>query len=205
LSVAEGTRMSVAGILGSAKTNHVELRQGEVTCRVPHLAEGERFSVVTPDARVVVHGTVFSVRFDPARGTDSKTCVRVTQGVVIVHHDSQETALNAGDSWGCSSPETAQSPAPAPAALGETGTPGSSGAATAKPGAHVVAQHAAKEPPSRSTLAEETQLLQSALAAERLGNRDKARIMLQSLLTEYPSSPLSREATRALARVSAAQ
>ncbi|HEY2407641.1 MAG TPA: FecR domain-containing protein [Polyangiaceae bacterium] len=204
LSLAEATQLSVAGILGDKSSNHVDLRHGEVTCRVPHLADGERFSVVTPDARVVVHGTVFSVRFDPTLSSGNQTCVRVTQGVVIVYHGSGETALNAGDAWGCSALEPAAASAPA----GEVTQ--SADDTTHQPSPAVKSSHAAlrsspRDVPAHGTLAEETKLLQSALASERVGNLEQSRTLLQTLLSEYPSSPLAHEATRALARVSAEQ
>ena len=34
---------------------------GEVHCRVPKLGKDKQFSIATPDAQVIVHGTVFSV------------------------------------------------------------------------------------------------------------------------------------------------
>ena len=62
LNLGAATRVSLSGLVGTPAVNQVDLRQGLLTCSVPHLHEGQRFSVQTPDARVVVHGTVFSVR-----------------------------------------------------------------------------------------------------------------------------------------------
>ncbi|HEY4159261.1 MAG TPA: FecR domain-containing protein [Polyangiaceae bacterium] len=206
LSLAEATQLSVAGILGDKSSNHVDLRHGEVTCRVPHLADGERFSVVTPDARVVVHGTVFSVRFDPTLSSGNQTCVRVTQGVVIVYHGSGEIALNAGDAWGCSALEGAPAAASAPASeVTQNSDDVTHQPSPAVKSSHVALRSPPRDVPAHGTLAEETKLLQSALASERVGNLEQARTLLQTLLSEYPSSPLSHEAARALARVSAEQ
>ena len=51
------------------------------------------------------------------------------------------------------------------------------------------------------TLAEETALLSSALAAERTGQREKAAAALERLLSRYPESPLAPEARAVRSRV----
>jgi hypothetical protein len=191
----------LAGLVGAAATNQVELRQGYLNCSVPHLQEGQRFSVQTPDARVVVHGTVFSVRVDSNRVRGSETCVEVTDGVVIVQHDGSETALNRGDRWGCEA-----SPSPKLAA-----TPSSNPQSAPDP---VVVHNEQSEPrssprttpraPQHGTLGEESRLLQEALAAERTGQPARAQSLLNQLLARYPSSPLVPEARRASARIASA-
>ena len=70
LNLGAATRVSLSGLVGTPAVNQVDLRQGLLTCSVPHLHEGQRFSVQTPDARVVVHGTVFSVRVDSSAQDD---------------------------------------------------------------------------------------------------------------------------------------
>lgn len=187
LRLGGATRLSLAALLGPGAQNQVALRQGEVTCSVPHLQEGQRFSVQTPDARVVVHGTVFSVNVDTTRPAGHATCVAVTEGVVIVQHAGSETALNAGDSWGCE-PEARADAAPAPAVDSEPPPI----RALIKPSPRAI---------ERGTLARESELLQRALAAERQGQREQAATLLAQLLTKYPSSPLVPEARRALGRV----
>ena len=197
LRLGSATQLSLGALLRRT-SSQVALRQGIVTCSVPHLQEGRRFSVETPDARVVVHGTVFSVRVDNTRTSGEKTCVEVTDGVVFVQHGSSETALNAGDSWGCepranSPTTTATATATEPVASiapNDGALKDSHGAARGLP-----------RPASGSTLVEEANLFQAALAAERLGQRARAANLLERLLSKYPSSPLVPEAGRALTRV----
>jgi ferric-dicitrate binding protein FerR (iron transport regulator) len=194
LRLGSATRVSIGGLLGSAPKNQAELRQGLLTCTVPHLSEGQRFSVSTPDARVVVHGTVFSVRVDSKQASGSQTCVAVTDGVVIVQHAGTETALNAGDSWGCS--QTADNDSkPSDTAQRDVPQDGENGAANRG------ASHGTLRAPDHGTLSDENRLFQAALAAERLGQKDKAELDLNRLLSKYPSSPLGPEARRALSRI----
>jgi hypothetical protein len=194
LTLGGGTRISLTKLVGAGALNQVELRHGLLTCTVPHLREGQRFSVQTPDVRVVVHGTVFSVRVDSTRAQGSGTCVEVTDGVVIVQHAGRETALNAGDRWGCeakASATLAESAAPVPtldSALNDR---------------HPVPRNGAR-PLERSTLGEESRFLQDALAAERVGQRKRAQSLLEQLLARYPNSPLAPEARRASARIASA-
>jgi ferric-dicitrate binding protein FerR (iron transport regulator) len=193
LKLGGATRVSLAGL---PALNQVELSQGLLTCSVPHLSEGQRFSVQTPDARVVVHGTVFSVQVDSKRGLGAATCVEVTDGVVIVQHLGGETALNAGDSWGCGASVSAEGSAnPVPAATPAKGTDVSDRHSVPRSGARRA------EP---STLGEESRLLQEALAAERVGQPERAQGLLNQLLARYPKSPLAPEARRASSRIASA-
>ena len=196
LRLGSATRVSLSGLVGAEPRNQVELRHGLLTCTVPHLNEGQRFSVATPDALVVVHGTVFSVRVDSQRTSGSETCVRVTDGVVIVQHGDSETALNAGDSWGCA-PSIDGAPKPADAAASAASSDNNGAAAEPNRGAF----HGPVRAVEHGTLGEENRLFQAALAAERLGQKDKAELGLNRLLSKYPGSPLAPEARRALSRI----
>ena len=200
LRLGSETRLSLAALLGPEAKNQVALQQGTLTCSVPHLQEGQRFSVQTPDARVVVHGTVFSVHVDTSRAAGGETCVEVTDGVVIVQHGGSETALNAGDRWGCASvasdgleasnaTDTAAPEAPVEDRASDTGSAPAS--TLLKPSPRL----------EHGTLSEERRLFQRALAAERLGQRDHAQALINQLLSKYPSSPLAPEARRALSRI----
>ena len=74
----------------------VLLRQGEITVEVEHLAEHERFRVLTGDAAVEVKGTVFSV----TAADDRLLAVAVTRGQVVVRvlgHDS--VTLGPNERW----------------------------------------------------------------------------------------------------------
>jgi ferric-dicitrate binding protein FerR (iron transport regulator) len=198
LHLGGATRLSLAGLIGAEGKNQVELHQGSLTCTVPHLKEGQRFSVVTPDARVVVHGTVFSVQVDSKQTSGSETCVRVTDGVVIVQHAGSETALNAGDSWGCAEAVTGAAP-PQPTDVAPVAAPQPSDGAVVD--SSRTSAHGSPHGLDRGTLGDENRLFQAALAAERLGQKDKAAFDLNRLLTKYPASPLGSEARRALSRI----
>jgi len=197
LTLGRATRVSLAGLVGPGSNNQVELRQGLLTCSVPHLNEGQRFSVQTPDARVVVHGTVFSVQVDSRRTLGAETCVEVTDGVVIVQHAGSETALNAGDSWGCDSRPSAPEPPSAPL---EPAPAQGNAASSHRP----LPRTTAARVQERGTLGEESRLFQEALAAERVGQPERAQSLLNQLLVSYPSSPLAAEARRASSRIAAA-
>jgi hypothetical protein len=100
--------------------------------------------------------------------------------------------LHAGEAWGC--------PGEAPVARAEI-------PAKAPPRALVRRAAPVNTPPHparEGTLARETELLQSALAAERGGRREVAMAALTQLLSTYPESPLSPEARDTLKRVAVA-
>src|SRR6185369_5197770 len=207
LELGGGTRVSLTGLVGAAARNQVELKQGYLNCSVPHLLEGQRFSVQTPDARVVVHGTVFSVRVDASRARGSETCVEVTDGVVIVQHGDRETALNRGERWGCEASASAHAEQ-RPALSANPGAAASAASASSGQPNDVDEPRAAPRntgrTPQRGTLGEERRLLQDALAAERTGQTERAQSLLNQLLARYPSSPLAPEARRASSRIASA-
>ncbi|HEX4340565.1 MAG TPA: FecR domain-containing protein [Polyangiaceae bacterium] len=180
--------------------HRVELRGGQIACAVPKLEPGTTFAVVTPNARVVVHGTKFTVRVDSSEAGVTRTCVRVREGLVAVHHASGRAMLHAGESWGCPEAPATAVPAPAYVEAPRLATRTTVRAGRAGRAEHVVAAPAPRE----GTLAQETELLQSALAAERSGRRDAAMTSLTRLLSTYPDSPLLPEARAALKRVAVA-
>lgn len=79
-----------------------DLVLGRVDVQVPHLKRGMTFSVQTPNALVVVHGTHFSVEvLRPAR--DVVTNVDVTEGIVSVRYGGREIFLPAPARWSSAS------------------------------------------------------------------------------------------------------
>jgi ferric-dicitrate binding protein FerR (iron transport regulator) len=187
LHMESGARLGLSGLSRNGLDGSVRLDQGQITCAVPKLHAGALFSVVTPNARVVVHGTQFTVRVDSAEAGVTRTCVRVTEGVVAVQQQSAaEAMLHAGDEWGCEARPATASPA-------DTGRPQKAG-----PGA----RGRVAQPVRGSTLAEETALLQNALAAERKGRPGAAAVAAGRLLARFPDSPLAPEARAVLDRVS---
>jgi ferric-dicitrate binding protein FerR (iron transport regulator) len=184
LRLESGSKLGLSGLSSNGLSGSVHLEQGQVQCAVPKLQGGARFAVVTPNARVVVHGTRFSVRVDSTEAGVTRTCVRVTEGVVAVQHAAAETFLHAGDEWGCGSDQTEASPVASP-----------------KP-APPVTRGKASLAKVQGTLAEETALLQTALAAERKGRSAAASVAAARLVARFPDSPLAPEARAVLDRVS---
>jgi FecR protein len=194
LDLDANSEVSLADMAERGPDRRVELMGGQLACAVPKLAPGSTFAVVTPNAKVVVHGTKFSVRVDSSEAGVTRTCVRVREGLVAVHHAAGTAMLHAHEAWGC--PESPPvTPAPAEPAK-------------EAPQRHAFRHAAPVNPPPQAahdgTLGRETELLQSALAAERKGRRVSAMASLTQLISGYPESPLLPEAKAALRRVAAA-
>ena len=113
-----------AGAAGEA----VNIAMGRVTVRVPKLGPSRSFSVRTPDAVVVVHGTVFSVerQRDVVSGL-SATKVAVEQGSVAVRRGGIEVLLQGGDRW-------SSAPTPTPPTEGTPTVPTEESDATVRSG-----------------------------------------------------------------------
>jgi hypothetical protein len=190
IGVFEKSRMSLAG-LRAAGSFSVSLATGDIRCRVPHLTETHTFSVITPTATVVVHGTVFRVTVS-GQERATETCVRVEEGVVGVQTATGETLVSADRSWGCNLEEQAAAlVAPSPSTE------------------HLLnrLRPMPKERPTGTTRAtagtldEENRIFQAGLSAERQGDALGAGAFFEQLLSRYPDSPLASDTRRALARV----
>ena len=158
---------------------------------VPKLATPVVFSVKTPDALVVVHGTRFSVEVDP-EGKNGNTQVDVTRGVVTVQAGGQEVWLNAGQHW---PPITAS----APASSSDVAPPEPAQPAARQPRAVVPSQPRAKVRRKPATvaahqLAEENRLFGVAMAKKKAGDGQGALNAIEDFLTRYPDSVLVQEA-----------
>lgn len=191
LGLAENTSVSVAE-LTRPSASALKLERGEVRCTIEHQPE-RVFSVVTPDARVVDIGTVFTVNVTPASKASpgSETRVSVEQGEVLVKGARGEEHLRASQSWSSAPPAVAPAApqadqAPLDAVADSTESPRSG----SKP---------SKARPN--TLAAETELLKSGLASEQRGDYRAAAQALDKLVKRYPSSPLAPDAKAALSRV----
>ncbi len=146
--------------------------------------------VETPNAEVVVHGTVFAVGVS-SRNKHAVTEVGVTRGSVwVLQHGVQVALLGAGQHW---SSDAALSAGPSAAA---------SAPLSAAPAAPVVAiddAPARREAPSRalpratvadakaSTLAEQSRMFQEAIDARNRGDDARAADLFARLLQRYPS------------------
>ena len=76
-------------------TDRVRLYDGMLDVQVHELSASERFVVVTGDAEVEVHGTVFSVEVVH----DELVRVSVTEGRVEVRHGTEVVVLQPGQTW----------------------------------------------------------------------------------------------------------
>ncbi len=170
--------------------SRVFLARGEVHCQVPKLPEGREFAVDTPEARVVVHGTDFTVRV-PEQG-DASPCVRVREGLVEVQRGASRSWLGPGAEWGC---ETERADAPADS----RDRPGR-GLSELR-GRKLRDRRAHAESGPRGTLDAENGLLAAALRAEQAGENARAKQLFERLLRVYPASPLAPEAQAGLARL----
>lgn len=85
----------------------VRLTEGTILVKVAPLGAGERFRVVTSDAEVEVHGTLFEV----TAASDRLVSVRVRHGIVEVRARHQAPAfLREGERWDAPVPPVAPAP-----------------------------------------------------------------------------------------------
>jgi hypothetical protein len=171
-----------------------ELRSGSAHFEVAKLG-ARSFSVKTPDATVVVHGTAFRVTVDPAGATPTQ--VVVSEGVVSVRgSEGPEARLVAGDRWppGVTvAPAASASASPAsmasggfvhggvPAPLVHNPMPTSSG---------MVGVGAAR----RSDLSVQNELLADAASARKRGDAAGEARALDAFIARFPQSPGAHDA-----------
>jgi hypothetical protein len=222
VDLAPRTRLRVTALQPRPRRSGLRLEQGEVHCRVPRLGPSEQFSIATPEADVIVHGTVFTVRVGAPDADGARaTCVRVDEGLVEVKHRAGSVRLGPGAQWGCAAVTAAPQASPtasdsgtAPALRGGAAFGGT--APALRGGASLREQPQARRsartpnaqprrtaPPRRrldGTLDEENRLLSAALGAEREQDRERARALFSTLLERHPASPLAPEARAGLDR-----
>ena len=101
VNVSEATELKLSR--PSPAEERISLRRGRVDLEVQKAVETKRAVVVeTPDAEVVVRGTVFDVRVDPLANA-TNTHVHVTRGSVwVLAQGVQVALLSAGQSWNSS-------------------------------------------------------------------------------------------------------
>lgn len=143
--------------------------------------------VETPNAEVVVHGTVFAVGVS-SRNQETVTEVSVTRGSVwVLQHGVQAAVLGPGQHWSSASePAAVASTAPtaaAPIAPPAQATNDSAPARRELP-AHGLAR---VENKSTSTLAEQSRMFQEAIDARNRGEDARAADLFARLLSRYPS------------------
>lgn len=203
-----------------ARNDHVEkrlsLREGVIDVRVEHAADSaapKRSVVVeTPNATVVVHGTVFSVGVASAT-SGTVTTVSVRRGVVaILQNGVEQRRLQAGESWSSHAPQAAEAPSSVVAGGDEVladEAPHAShavlsgaskhhasarGPVAATAASHATAASKGSSDASSSTLEQENALFRLAVDARNSGDDAAAVRYFDQLLTTYPKSALAQEA-----------
>jgi len=177
---AELSRATKASVISAQELEQkLALDIGETKISVPRPGGPRTFSVTTPDARVVVHGTEFTVHVEEA-GVSGKTLtsVSVVRGSVSVINAAGERLLSPGDSWSAAQSESVATPSAAP-----TSVP-----AAALPRARL---SSARDP---SSLAEQNRLFQAALDARRAGDDAAVLKWIDELFARYPDTTLAQEA-----------
>jgi hypothetical protein len=187
VNVSESTELKLSQ--PSAAEERISLRRGRVDVSVDKAVETKRSVVVeTPDAEVVVRGTVFDVRVEPLASA-TNTRVHVTRGSVwVLAQGVQVALLSAGQSWSSTGGIEVVEPKPVsvPTAVVEPVAPPVA-VKVAAPSAP-----AAKEAPSRrvGTLAEENRLFAAGVEARNRGDALRAAELFGELLSTYPQSTL---------------
>jgi ferric-dicitrate binding protein FerR (iron transport regulator) len=219
LVLSTGTRVAVAGqsevrLRDSGQSSQrFWLESGGLKASVAKLGPQERFLVQTLDSEIEVHGTVFSVKVEPATGGNAANGVRtrvcLEEGVVLWRQAGRETKMIAsnGHPVGCDEPPAGFGVAPA---IAETGGPAIQeprsrdrtglGIASPKPRARDVAVRAARQS-LQSSLAEQNDLFSAAMGAERQGDLALAVAQLELLLARYPDGSLAESAKAEVARL----
>ncbi len=206
LAVAGGGTLTLSGFselrLIAASDNRrlggARLGRGSVEVDLPEQPAGEHFSVNTPDARVTVVGTKFSVRV--AEGPNGPvTCVTVTHGRVRVNSASRQALLEAGHRWvsrgelsSCDATHARGAAVPDPSAVQAPSV------SPEPPNMPSVARrstsgNAASSEGKSGTLAEENRLFLELVRARQDGQSDAARALQRTFLKRYPASPLSAQ------------
>lgn len=138
--------------------------------------------VETPDAEVVVHGTVFSVGVT-SHGKQTVTDVSVTRGSVwVLQHGVQVAVLGPTQHWSSDAETTSSAPAvTAPVPTVDDATPPHE--RTLRPLRNAGSVSDAKA----STLAEQSRMFQEAIDARNRGDDAHAVELFARLLARYPS------------------
>jgi len=172
----------------SAAEERIRVAAGSVDLKVSKVPQSWRSVVVeTPNAEVVVRGTMFNVAVAKEQGS-TVTRVRVTEGAVWVLHDGERDLVSAGEEW--SSRAAAKAAAPPPVAAP---APPPSAPIEAPRGGARTARETAK-PSTSSTLSEQNQMYQSALDARNQGDDRRALELFQALLTRHPGGHFAQDA-----------
>jgi ferric-dicitrate binding protein FerR (iron transport regulator) len=164
-------RLQDGGSEAGRDRSGIVLASGRVDVQVPKL-NGGSFVVTTPQAQVVVHGTIFSVEVFEPDAKPGETCVAVTEGSVSVHSNGTEARLGPSGHWSSLA---------------------SSARCEGRAAARRNTDHPAARPPANA-LAVQNSLFQAAITARHRGEDREAIRLFDELLQKYPDSPLGPEA-----------
>jgi len=218
VSGAEGSAQLELNRLGQADQS-LFVKSGELSVNVPEntmlggtvpagTRERRHVMVVTPNAKVEVKGTKFTVKVLDT-GKEAQTEVTVQRGRVLVSWLGGQTMLTTGEQW--KSHHSARSAGADSSGAGSTVATSDQQAADPR-----VVQNSARQgsvelnrsvelnqqrtnsvtPPQdaalarTSTLGEQNLLMEQALVAQKRGNLKEAIELYDDLLRQYPDSPL---------------
>ena len=197
IEVSPVTELSLGAEVAGWRSESVGLDLGRVDVSVPKLPPGAGFSVVTPDTRVEVHGTHFTVIVEP--GPDGKlvTRVGVRDGKVLVESQGSRATLVGGAHWSSHKrPDSAKPASTVPPASTPPAAPAQGKPARQKAAPPVKSAGASETPHATavSSLAQQNRLFQAAMDARRSGDDRRALALLDQLISRYPGSPLEQDA-----------
>lgn len=201
---------------GASDQERMRLERGLVHVTAGKQAAGQRFTLSTPEATVVVRGTEFVVESREHAGA-LRTCVKVAEGLVSVYAAGKTSWINAGGQWGCErapfkEPIAAGAPSPHLAPEGAAPPPTPEPAPRAprlpaearKPTSDAATLPSAEPRVLDQSLIEQNRLMQKALLHQRQREWRDAERAYEELLARYPSSPLAPEARAQLGAVRSA-
>lgn len=192
-AAARVARRSALKLTATEHTEALFLSRGRVDVEVPKLDPGRGFAVETPDAKVIVHGTGFSVRVDPTEMHGIRTAVEVTHGVVSVQHAGQEVRLTAGQSWPPAEEHEAHGADEDAIDSGDVHVEERASDPPKKQKRKVRSRRAPSARESRE-LAEQNGHFATAMTLKNQGQAQGALNELNHLLSMHPASPLRQEA-----------
>ena len=141
--------------------------------------------VETPNAEVVVHGTVFAVGV--ARTDHTVTEVSVTRGSVwILSNGVQVALLGPGQHWSSDTQPTSVPVAPANTPIAAV-APSAEDSAASRDGLHALHREGGSAEAKASALAEESRFFQDAIDARNRGDDARAAELFSHLVARYPS------------------
>ena len=185
LRIAPATKLTVP-----QATNVVEryrLALGRVDVSVDKDSRLLRSVVVeTPNAEVVVHGTVFAVGV-ASRTDHTVTDVSVTRGSVwVLANGVQVALLGPGQHWS-SDTQLASAPVPVVRAPDAVDAPDAADVTTTHGSARLTRRELALAEAKASALAEESRLFQDAIDARNRGDDARSAELFSHLVARYPS------------------